>query len=444
VATRRAEYAGQYHAAFVAGHGIQTSNEGGILLLQDVGHPDSEPLDRALDVAAIRLGMVADPTDPNTSTPPVQYYFYDACRVQPAGVRNYQELNAGIGSDIPRGPAPDMSWVLWGSRSRDYALADPETKTTLFSKALVECFESRASADKDGRTVRFGLFQLTLEEVVDELASAADEQQSVVPGGSGQVRTPVLLRRLAPLMDADEAQRRGEEALERGWEEQYLGYEEPPRRGAIGRPPPLGPRPVTVTTEIHEPRGVTIRGNGMVIEAVTEAPVELAPGAYTVVVDQPWGGTVRTRINVPSGSDAMEILINVPDQPPRLTAGSPRLVRQLGAAGGAASSWFLRFLTWTPEGLEYRSEFVPPGVEVDDVDADTAAIMMHAHGSDPQYAQLLTGDGRSLIVALPISTSAGRRKHAGCTCGYLRQRLVLWSGSMINHWMSTPFIPVEA
>jgi hypothetical protein len=71
--------------------------------------------------------------------------------------------------------------------------------------------------------VRFGLFQLTLEEVVDELASAADEQQSVVPGGSGQVRTPVLLRRLAPLMDADEAQRRGEEALERGWEEQYLG-----------------------------------------------------------------------------------------------------------------------------------------------------------------------------------------------------------------------------
>jgi hypothetical protein len=33
--------------------------------------------------------------------------------------------------------------------------------------------------------------------------------------------------------------------------------------------------------------------------------------------------------------------------------------------------------------------------------------MMHAHGSDPQYAQLLTGDGRSLIVALPISTSAG-------------------------------------
>jgi hypothetical protein len=110
VATRRAEYAGQYHAAFVAGHGIQTSNEGGILLLQDVGHPDSEPLDRALDVAAIRLGMVADPTDPNTSTPPVQYYFYDACRVQPAGVHNYQELNAGIGSDIPRGPAPDMSW----------------------------------------------------------------------------------------------------------------------------------------------------------------------------------------------------------------------------------------------------------------------------------------------------------------------------------------------
>jgi hypothetical protein len=393
---------------FVAGHGIQTSNEGGILLLQDVGHPDSEPLDRALDVAAIRLGMVADPTDPETSTPPVQYYFYDACRVQPAGLPNYQELKAGIGSDIPRGPAPDMSWVLWGSRSRDYALADPETKTTLFSKALIDCLESRAPADKDGRTVRFGLFQLTLEEVVDELASAADEQQSVVPGGSGQVRTPVFLRRLAPPVGRDEAERRGEEALEREWEEQLRRYEEPPRRGGMGRPPPLGPRPVTVTTEIHEPRGVTIRGNGVVIEAVTETPVELAPGAYTVAVDQPWGGTARTRINVPSGSDAMEILINVPDQPPRSTAGSPRLVRQLGAAGGAASSWFLRFLTWTPEGLQHRSEVTPPAVEVDDLDADTVAIIMHAHGENPQYAQLLTGDGRSLVVALPISTSAGQ------------------------------------
>ena len=243
---------------FVAGHGIQTSNEGGILLLQDVGHPDSEPLDRALDVAAIRLGMVGDPTDPETWTPPVQYYFYDACRVQPRGLASYQELKAGIGSDIPRGPAPDMSWVLWGSRSRDYALADAETKTTLFSQALIECLESRAPADKDGRTVRFGLFQMTLEEVVDELAAAAEEQQSVVPGGSGQMRTPVLLRRSAAPIDREEAERE-EERQEQERQEQRRSLEEGPRRrgGIEELPTPAGPRLVTVTTRIGQPRGMT-------------------------------------------------------------------------------------------------------------------------------------------------------------------------------------------
>ena len=74
----------------------------------------------------------------------------------------------------------------------------------MFSKALIDCLESRAPADKDGRTVRFGLFQMTLEEVVDELAAAAEEQQSVVPGGSGQMRTPVYLRRSAAPIDADQ------------------------------------------------------------------------------------------------------------------------------------------------------------------------------------------------------------------------------------------------
>ena len=67
----------------------------------------------------------------------------------------------------------------------------------------------------------------------------------------------------------------------------------------------------------------------------------------------------------------------------------------------------MRFLTWTPEGLKYRPDVRPPGVEVDYMHGDTVAIMMYAREPDPQYAQLLTGEGRSLIVALPISTSTG-------------------------------------
>nr|NLI50998.1 hypothetical protein [Propionibacterium sp.] len=179
---------------YVAGHGIQTSNEGGIVLLQDAGDPDFDPLDRAIDVASIRRGMVADPTDADTHTPPIQYYFYDACRVQPSAVASFEELRAGITTDEPRGTAADTSWVLWGSRSRDYALAEAATKTTLFSKALRDAFESRAPADADGRTVRIAFFAMAVETVVDELAQSAGEQQTVVSGGAGQLRTPVYLR----------------------------------------------------------------------------------------------------------------------------------------------------------------------------------------------------------------------------------------------------------
>ena len=179
---------------YVAGHGIQTTNEGGILLLQDVGRPDRDPLDSALDLASIRHGMVADRNDQATSTPPVQYYFFDACRVQPSGIERYEQLSAGITFDAPRGPAPDMSGVLWGSRSGDYALADPETRVTLFSAAFTESLERRAEADDDGRTVRFYLFGATMEDVVRELAEAAGEQQQVVSGSVGSLRTPVYIR----------------------------------------------------------------------------------------------------------------------------------------------------------------------------------------------------------------------------------------------------------
>ena len=179
----------------MAGHGIETSNEGGIVLLQDAGHPDFPALDRALDVASVRRGMVNDLTDPDTTTPPIQYYFYDACRVQPPGVVSFEELKAGLTLDVPRGLAPDMSGCS-GAAALATSPWPIRIPGDLFSKALLLTLESRAPVDKDGRTVRFGLFQMELEAAVDELAAEAEEQQTVVPGGAGPVRTPIYLRPL--------------------------------------------------------------------------------------------------------------------------------------------------------------------------------------------------------------------------------------------------------
>ena len=354
----RARPPGNITLLYVAGHGIQTSNEGGILLLQDVGHPDFPALDRALDVASIRRGMVGDPTDPETSTPPVQYYFYDACRVQPPGVMSFEELQAGLTFDVPRGLAPDMSWVLWGSRSRDFALADPETRATLFSKALLLTLESRAPADKDGRTVRFGLFQMELETAVDELAAEAERAADRgARRGREPVRTPIYLR----------------PRHRRRWTV---------RPATAPRPPgPSGEFPTTIDSTPrgdgphrrrrrprHHDSRPTESGADVLLETTTEGGSDLQPGAYTSQRRPALGRTPRgSRSRCPTASTPMDMWLEVPAQQPQTMAEAPRLGRQLGPSGGADARWYLRFLSWTPEGLRYRPENTPPAVEVDDV-----------------------------------------------------------------------------
>jgi hypothetical protein len=385
---------------YVAGHGIQTTNEGGILLLQDAGRPDRPPLQPALDLGSIRRGMVADRNDPETSTPPVQYYFFDACRVQPPGVERYEELAAGITFDAPRGPAPEMSGVLWGSRSGDYALADPETKATLFSEAFTETLEERAEADDDGRTVRFYLFGSTMEDVVRELADAAGEQQQVVSGSVGSLRTPVYLRpqvvvRERYVQEPDGPPRRGQQ-------DQEQPEQEP--TGHIERDQPS--RPVMFSTAGASERGITVRADTEVVESVTGRPVDLHPGTYRVSVDQPWGGTASEWVTVPAGDERLDVAIDAAAQPAGSAAGAPRVRALLGPSGGRSARWFLRFLTWTPEGLRHRPDVTAPAVEVDDADDDTVAMIMHGHNQIAQYVQIATEDGRSLVVGLPIVASA--------------------------------------
>ena len=149
-------HSGNVAVLYVAGHGMQTSAEGGIVLLQDFGSPDSlTPLERAIDVAAVRRGIVADPNQPDTATPQLQFYFYDACRITSPAAAGYASLAAGIALDEPRGTPPRASWVSFGSRPQDYALAVVATRTTLYSQAFLDCLDRRARPDDEGhRPVR--------------------------------------------------------------------------------------------------------------------------------------------------------------------------------------------------------------------------------------------------------------------------------------------------
>lgn len=178
---------------------------------------------------------------------------------------------------------------------------------------------------------------------------------------------------------------------------------------------------VLVTTS-HEPRGLTVRGQGLVLVGVTGDPLDLPPGPYTAVVDQPWGGSVQAEFTVPPGPDPLTVPLEVPDQPADSTACAPRLARHLGPGGGSGVRWWLRFLSWTPDGLTYNPDASAPAISAPDAyatapptrdagadsatgpDADTA-LLLAARTDRPTYAHLRTEDGRSLVVSLPISAA---------------------------------------
>jgi hypothetical protein len=359
---------GNVSMLYVAGHGLQTSLEGGIVLLADVGAPTGlSPLAHAIDVGSVRRGMVSDPSRADSATPGVQYYFFDACRVQPAAAVAYTSLTAGLVFDEPNGLAPTSSYVMWASRSRDFALADRDTRTTLFSAAFTEVLDRRAVTDADGRTVRLADFAAALEDVVQELAEAHDEEQHVIPSGAGSMRTPVHRRPAAP--------------------------------GAAERAvrPLSSLRPVRVNTGPESVTFTIVDADGAVAaEGRSGDTVDVFPGDYTVALAGPWGQRLEAAITVEDAPVDVDVAVPAPD--PRRLDGS-RLRASLGP-GGHPGEWFLRFLAAGPEGLVATREGAP-WVEVDDVDEDRVAMVLHASGPDLRYAEVRSIDGRVLIVGLP-------------------------------------------
>ena len=181
---------------------IQTGYGGGILLLEDFGAPDAPtPLHAAIDVESVRRGIVADPNRPDTATPKLQFYFYDACRINPAATAGYEALQGRDHLDGPRGARGGASWVCFGARPKDYAYADPQRRVTLYSQAFLDCLESRAPVDADGCTVQFSELTTALRQVVKDLAAQYGEEQKATVGGDGDLDVPVHRRRQLIAMD---------------------------------------------------------------------------------------------------------------------------------------------------------------------------------------------------------------------------------------------------
>lgn len=171
---------------YLSGHGVSTSKIDHSVLLEDFA-ADELVMDYSIDVGSVHRGM-AGPDLPQT-----QFFFVDACRIQPAALVGRA---GGMGLRLPEessGTDGRTAPIYFSASPGMEALGKPG-EGTLFSQALMECLRGMAVddyADEQGRfRITGSSLQTALEQRVASLAASHEERQDVVVGG--QVHGSVL------------------------------------------------------------------------------------------------------------------------------------------------------------------------------------------------------------------------------------------------------------
>jgi hypothetical protein len=162
---------------YVAGHGVQLTKNGSILLLHDCGSNNfPNLLDGALNMAGVHAGF----NHPNTAQ--TQFWFVDACRQKPRIAKRFENLQGGLSLDEPNGSADSNAMYLAATTgTQAYARVGG---LTLFCEALLWGLEGGIAAAPLTNLSNFwhvntlSLF-MGLNNRVQKLATAESATQSV-------------------------------------------------------------------------------------------------------------------------------------------------------------------------------------------------------------------------------------------------------------------------
>ncbi|MDH5323304.1 MAG: caspase family protein [Gammaproteobacteria bacterium] len=92
---------------YVAGHGVQITKSGSILLLHDCGSDNHATLLKgAIDMASVRAGFN------HANTAQTQFWFVDACRQEPDVAERFEDMDGGLRLDEPSGSASGSALFL--------------------------------------------------------------------------------------------------------------------------------------------------------------------------------------------------------------------------------------------------------------------------------------------------------------------------------------------
>lgn len=168
---------------YVAGHGVQFTNTGAVLLLKDFAHPnhEEERYRGAVDIRAMHESMTY------TNGARSQFWFVDICRQRAPDAGEFEELVGVLKFDraINRGgsEAATCSPLFLSASSGEQAFARPG-KLTLFCEALMLALIEGHAATSDGERsspwlVSTSGLQIYLRKTVELLATSHDEKQLI-------------------------------------------------------------------------------------------------------------------------------------------------------------------------------------------------------------------------------------------------------------------------
>jgi hypothetical protein len=166
---------------YVAGHGVQLTKRGAIVLLEDFGTPAKAGFYGAIDMVGCHDGLDGD------AYAGTQFWFVDACRQVPAIASKFEALEGGV-LTLPRPPGEaDASPMFLASASRDVAFAQVGG-TTLFSQAVLAGLRGAAAVGPEedralGWHVPAGRLGDVVKLITAQLASDHGAEQSVQPTG---------------------------------------------------------------------------------------------------------------------------------------------------------------------------------------------------------------------------------------------------------------------
>lgn len=165
---------------YVAGHGIQVTRTGAVLLLEDFG-ADTDPMKlyAAIDIEAHRRGLEHD------GAAKQQCWFADICRERPEIASKYQNLPTGVPCDEPDDGGVDASPMVLATTGGAWAYGFKNGRS-FFCEALLWALRDggAATAAADSWQVPFTALYGKLHARVDEIARRHGYEQRVQLGGN--------------------------------------------------------------------------------------------------------------------------------------------------------------------------------------------------------------------------------------------------------------------